>query len=88
MRAMLLHPIRFRRDHRFVMAHASAMVDGELSAADAERIALHTLGCPRCHEMLESLRAVVRGLGALRRPPVARPVGDGVLDALRRSDCG
>lgn len=84
MRAMLLHPLSFWRDHRFAIAHASAFVDGELPESDARRVAQHSHVCPRCHEMLKSLRAVIRGLDAIRRTPDETVVDD-VLDALRRS---
>lgn len=57
---------------------------GSLGQSDARRVAHHSHVCPRCHEMLESLRAVIRGLGTLRRT-ADETVVDDVLDALRRS---
>jgi len=85
MRAMFLHPLGFWRDHRFTKTHASTFVDGELSGPDKGRVARHAHVCPKCHAMLESLRAVVQGLGTLRGAPDGR-VADGVLDALRGCD--
>lgn len=85
MNAMLRHPIRFWRDHRFAMAHASAFVDGELTGAQARRIDDHTHICPKCHEMLASLRKLLHGLGAMKRTGDAS-VAPAVIDALRRDD--
>lgn len=81
MRHALRHPIRFVRDHRFTVVHASDYLDDELDADGARRVDGHTLQCRRCRAMLEALRRTVSGVRGLRRPSRAG-VAAGVLDAL------
>ncbi len=79
------HPIRFGRDHRFAMVHASGYLDGELESDAARRVRDHAHICPKCHEMLDSLRRTIGGLRGLRGSSRASVVPD-VLDALRSDD--
>lgn len=83
---MMRHPVRFVLDHRLVTARASDYLDGDLDAGSAARVDEHASICPRCQQMLESLRRTVTGLHTLRREPGREPdstVIDGVLAALR-----
>ncbi len=83
-RALLLHPLRFRRDHRFTRTQASAYLDGELGSEDRGRIESHTHMCPPCARFMAGLRRMVSALGTLRGTEVARVnVSDGVLSRLR-----
>ncbi len=82
---MLGHPIGHRRDHRFTIANASAYLDGELAATERQRVHAHTHTCPRCRELLASLRRTLIGLGGLRRAAPESVVPD-VLEALRTAD--
>lgn len=85
MRQMLGHPIRHWRDHRFTIANASAYLDGELVAAEQRRVQAHSHVCPRCRELLVSLRRTLIGLGGLRRAAPENVV-PGVLETLRAAD--
>ena len=79
---MVIPVLRQMLDHRFTSRHASAYVDGELSAADSRRVEQHTAVCPLCRELIASLRRMLEALPVLtvRQPGIA----DGVLDRLRR----
>ncbi len=79
------HPIRFGRDHRFTVRHASGYLDGELEADAARRVRDHTHLCPKCREMLDSLRRTISSLAGLRGSRRASVVPD-VLDALRSDE--
>lgn len=79
------HPLRHWRDHRFTIANASAFVDGELDPDARRRVHAHTNTCPKCRELLASLRQTLVGLGRLRRPPLETVVPD-VLETLRAAD--
>jgi len=84
-RAVLLHPLRFHRDHRFTRTQASVYLDGELGADDRGRIDSHTHICPPCARFMAGLRRTVSALGQLRNtegPHVG--VSDGVLDRMRK----
>ncbi len=86
MHPMLRHPLRFRRDHRFTYEHASDYLDGDLGDAGRARVADHIRWCPKCHELLTSLRRTVAALGELRFPAdVDRDldVASGVIARLR-----
>lgn len=82
--AVLLHPLRFHRDHRFTRTQASAFLDGELGPDDRGCIESHTHMCPPCARFMAGLRRTVSVLGQLRNTeaPHVR-VSDGVLDRLR-----
>lgn len=58
--------IRFRRDHRWVPAHASGYIDEELLGHASARVERHLRDCPDCRELLAGLTAIVGGLGSLR----------------------
>jgi len=79
------HPLRHWRDHRFTFANASAYLDGELAAAERRRVHAHTHACPKCRELLVSLRRTLIGLEGLRRV-APESVVPAVLETLRASD--
>jgi hypothetical protein len=58
--------IRFRRDHRWVPAHASDYIDEELPGHSSTRVERHLRDCPDCRELLAGLTAIVGGLGSMR----------------------
>ena len=68
MRPMFRQPLRFHRDHRFTSAHASDYLDGVLDEAARSRVEQHVRFCPKCYELLVTLRRIVLALGELRRP--------------------
>lgn len=76
--------LRFIRDHFWTGSHASAYLDHELSAEEAARLERHTGACPKCHELLETLRRTLAGLRGMAAGPAA-PSGlaDSVLERLR-----
>jgi anti-sigma factor RsiW len=83
-RAVLRHPLRFHRDHRFTRTQASAYLDGELRADDRGRIDSHTHMCPPCARFMAGLRRTVSALGRLRNTEAPQvSVSDGVLARLR-----
>jgi anti-sigma factor RsiW len=57
-------------------AKASALVDGQLSAAEEERVWSHVLTCPGCRQLVEHEGYVKRSLGALSSPGAADPPSD------------
>ncbi len=84
MRAALLHPVRFHRDHGFTRAQASAYLDGELGAHDRRHIESHAHVCPPCARFMAGLRHTVSALGKLRGTQTSDvSVSDGVLARLR-----
>jgi predicted anti-sigma-YlaC factor YlaD len=60
----------------------SAYLDGELSAADAQRVDEHLASCPACSAELDDLRAVGRLMGMARQSKLGEP-SDDVMDRLR-----
>ncbi|HEY7983642.1 MAG TPA: zf-HC2 domain-containing protein [Ktedonobacterales bacterium] len=50
----------------------SALLDGQLGAAEAAALRAHVSGCASCAAELEALRRVVAALGALPRPVAPR----------------
>lgn len=78
----LLHPLRFRRDHRFTQAHASDYIDGALDEADQRRVHEHSGLCPPCRRLLDSLRRTLSELRAMS-DPAPPSVADGVIARLR-----
>ncbi len=86
MRPMLRHPLRFRHDHRFTAEHASDYLDGDLDDAGRARVEHHARFCPKCHELLASLRRTVnalRALGAAEDGASDSDVASGVIAQLR-----
>jgi len=86
MHPMLRHPLGFRRDHRFTIEHASDYLDGDLDDAGRACVEHHARFCPRCHELLTSLRSTVAALRTMRTPADRRPPPDvaaGVIARLR-----
>jgi len=80
------HPLRFMRDHRFAAGHASEYVDGDLDDVGRARVEHHARFCPRCHELLASLRrtvAALRDLRATAEAPADSEVALGVIARLR-----
>ena len=82
MRAMLRHPVRFVRDHRFTRSHASDFLDGELDDDGRHRVEEHAGMCPPCRQLLDSLKRTISELRGLREPP-AGDVASGVIARLR-----
>lgn len=82
MRAMLRHPVRFVRDHRFTRSHASDLLDGDLDQPGRRRVEEHAGMCPKCRHLLESLRRTIGELRSLREP-AAGDVASGVIARLR-----
>lgn len=86
MHPMLRHPLRFRRDHRFTAEHASDYLDGDLDDAGRARVEHHARFCPRCHELLASLRRTLnalRSLGTIEHGTPGSGVASGVIARLR-----
>jgi anti-sigma factor RsiW len=52
---------------------ASALVDGQLSAAEEERAWSHVLACPGCRHLVEHEGWTKRALGTLSAPPRGMP---------------
>jgi hypothetical protein len=50
----------------------SALLDGQLSAAESAAVRVHVSGCARCTDELEALRRVVGALRALPQPTAPR----------------
>jgi anti-sigma factor RsiW len=71
------------REHRWTSVHASAYLDGELSAAERARVEEHAGLCPECRQALRELRRTLEGLMGLR-PVCSEGVADRVIDRLRR----
>ncbi len=89
MRAMLRHPLQFMADHRFTLAHASEFLDGDLDAPQQSRVERHAHLCPKCAELLASLRGTVTALAGLRQArsrPDTDDVAGGVIARLRADD--
>jgi len=82
MLGLLRHPVRFPRDHRFTLAHASDYLDGDLDAAGRERVERHAGLCPKCRELLESLGRTVAALRELGSPRAAAPAAAGVAPGI------
>jgi anti-sigma factor RsiW len=61
-----VYRLRFWRDHRWVPAHASDYLDGDLRPRECARAERHADECPECGELLRSLRAIVSALGTMR----------------------
>jgi len=49
----------------------SALLDGELTAAEADEVRAHLEGCPACRAELDALRRLVAEVKTL--PPVSAP---------------
>lgn len=74
--------LRQMLEHRFTTAHASDYLDGDLSAEGRRRVERHISVCPRCRELVASLRRMLATLPALGGAP--RPwVAEGVIERLR-----
>ena len=84
MRALLLHPYRFCRDHHVTRTRASAYLDGELDEQHRGRVEAHMCVCPPCARFMAGLRRIVSTLRQLRTPQAAAvSVSDSVLARLR-----
>jgi len=84
----LIQRMRFRADHRWSVPQMSAYLNGELDRGPQGRIERHLHDCPKCRELLRTLRATVRGLARIRpRPPVApeRTVAAAILANVRKT---
>ncbi len=56
-------------------SNASALVDGQLSAAEEERAWSHILGCPGCRRLVEREGWIKQQLAGLGPSPLAAPAG-------------
>jgi predicted anti-sigma-YlaC factor YlaD len=77
--------LRFRRDHRWVPAHASDYLDGELPERGRVRLHHHIGECPECRALIAGLK---RMLGRLRdldppQPPNRHDIATAVRRRLR-----
>ncbi len=63
----------------------SAMADGELSGAEREDSARHTVGCARCAAELASLRALKTAVAEADSPPIPAELLRALLQQARRS---
>lgn len=62
--------------HGHIGSSASALVDGQLSAAEEERAWTHVLGCPGCRRLVEREGWIKQRLAGLNGPsPLAAPAG-------------
>jgi anti-sigma factor RsiW len=72
---------RYMREHRWTHAHLSEYLDGELGAAERDRVEAHTSICPHCTRVLATLRRTLEGLRMLHAQPQTG-VADGVIRRL------
>jgi anti-sigma factor RsiW len=71
----------FSLDHRWVPAHLSDYLDGELDARGRARVERHTQLCPQCRRLLQGVREM---LDLLRAHPLARePAPTELVSAVR-----
>lgn len=61
-----VHRLRFVRDHRWVPAHASEYLDGDLRPPELARVQRHVDQCAECRELLRGLQVIVGALGTMR----------------------
>ena len=59
--------------HGHIGSTASALVDGQLSAAEEERAWKHVVGCPGCRRLVEKEGWLKQRLAGLAMPPVSAP---------------
>ena len=64
--------IRFRLDHRWAPDRMSGHLDGELPAAQRDRIQRHLGQCAECRRVLAGLTVVVEALRKLPAAPSAQ----------------
>ena len=81
--ASVLHRLRFRRDHRWSLAHMSEEVDGDLGEREHARLHGHVDECPDCERVLATLQQLVGQLRDLRGRE-RRSVADSVLEQVKR----
>ncbi|MBO9521666.1 MAG: zf-HC2 domain-containing protein [Nocardioidaceae bacterium] len=67
--------------HGHIGSHASALVDGQLSAAEEERAWKHVLGCPGCRRLVEREGWIKQRLAGLNGPSPLSP-SPGLVGAL------
>ncbi len=75
--------LRFHLDNRFTQRHVSEFLDGELPEVGRGRVARHAALCPRCAQLIASLRATIAALAALATRPDTT-IADRVIERLRR----
>ena len=62
-------------DHRWSVGHMSEHLDDALDSGGRERVERHLHDCPKCRELLRSLRATVMGLARFGRGRNGSPEG-------------
>lgn len=62
-------------------AELTALLDGALTAAEAEAVRAHLAGCEICRAEAARLRSAATLLGALPRPPAPSPAFEARLEA-------
>lgn len=83
MRQMLLHPLRFMREHRFTQSQLSDYLDGELYPRGRHRIEHHAGLCPKCRHLLQSLKLTLIELTRLRASEPDADLAGAVIARLR-----
>jgi anti-sigma factor RsiW len=78
---MLGQRLWFRLDHRWVPAHLSAYLDGELDARGRARVDRHAPVCPECGRLLQSVRGMLALLSV--QPRARRSAPTELVTAVR-----
>jgi len=68
--------------HGHIGSNASALVDGQLSAAEEERAWSHVLGCPGCRRLVEREGWIKQRLAGLGATPGVQAAPAGLIGAL------
>jgi anti-sigma factor RsiW len=68
--------LRLRADHRWVPAHLSVYLDGELGPRARARLERHTEECPECRGLLYGLRRMLGLLASFAAVSEREPAPD------------
>lgn len=71
-------------EHEEAFERLSELLEGDLSAAEAEGVQAHVAGCPACASRLEALRTTLAGLQALPTVPAPNDLVRRVRRRVRR----
>ena len=66
----------------------TAYLEGELTAADRERLQGHLADCPHCSEYLAQLRVTIDALGHVEVDDLSDEAVDELLEVYRRWSTG